>query len=52
MDFERKIVESGNSLAILIPNDLVKYYELQKGEKIIISDDEDKIVIHFKKNEK
>lgn len=45
MDFERKLTEVGNSLAILIPSDLAKYFELEKGSEVLISDDDDKIVI-------
>ena len=45
MNFERQIIEIGSSLGIIIPTDLSKYFELEKGQKIIISDDEDKIII-------
>lgn len=48
MEFERKIIENGNSLGILLPNDIVKFYGVKKGDTIIISDDEDKITIRFK----
>jgi AbrB family looped-hinge helix DNA binding protein len=50
MDFERQIIELGSSLAITIPADLAKYFNMEKGQKVTISDDEDKIII--RKNDK
>jgi len=48
MDFQKKIIEINNSKAIILPKSLADYFELQSGSEIIISDDEDKIIIRKK----
>jgi len=42
MEYERKIIEVGNSLGMLIPQDVCKYLGIEKDSKIIIKDEEGK----------
>lgn len=42
MDFERKVIRVGSSLAIVIPNDVVKYMNLDEKTEILIRPEEGK----------
>ena len=48
MNFIKKIVFIGGSGGIVIPKSLMDYYNLNIGSEVIISDDEDKIIIQKK----
>jgi antitoxin component of MazEF toxin-antitoxin module len=39
MEYERKINDVGNSLGVILPADICKYLNLEKGTKIVIADD-------------
>jgi len=42
MKWEKKIFKCGNSYAILIPYELVKYLELKENDEVTMQDDEGK----------
>lgn len=48
MDFEKKPIEINGSIALILPKSLANYFEITKESELIISDDEDKIVIRKK----
>ena len=42
MEYKRKIIQVGNSLGMLIPQDVCEHLGVTMGSKIIIKDDEGK----------
>jgi len=42
MQYEKKIIDVGGSLGIILPLDLCNYLGLEKGSEIIIQDDRGK----------
>ena len=55
MQYTKKMTKVGGSLFILIPNDMLKYLNLNEGDKIIIQDDignHGRFVSMWKKEEK
>jgi len=48
MEFEKTIYKSGDSLSFYLPKVLADFYEIKEGDKIILEDDEDKIIIRKK----
>ena len=55
MEYNRKIIDVGNSSGLILPQDICEYLQLEKGTEIIIADDEGKhgkfIAIWKKKEE-
>lgn len=48
MQFERKITKIGNSYAILLPRDLVKFCKLNDKNEVIIREEKAEIIIKKK----
>ena len=42
MQYEKKVLDVGESLGIILPLDLCKYLGIEKGTEIVIQDDEGK----------